>query len=172
MLILYTIISNTVVGYVQNLSPLKRSRKGTSYFNAILQSGQESFHHVVCFSPEKRARLEEASNAKETVCISPVKRNASKLKLYQDEVILSHDAIIQNGGETTYHFSEFSSFEEAPFVKVSDLSKYGNKPVSCNLYINVSKCPSIPVMLPYRVETIKRKDCPANDETGCTVISL
>lgn len=44
--------------------------------------------------------------------------------------------------------------------------------MSCYLYIKTDDSPTVPILLSYRVDTMQRRNCPANDETGCTQISL
>ena len=64
----------TVSGFVQSVLPMKRSRKGTSYFNAVIQS-HDKYHQMVCFS------LEKITDEKVSLQLAPIKRKPSLLKM-------------------------------------------------------------------------------------------
>ncbi|KAL0146571.1 hypothetical protein M9458_058202, partial [Cirrhinus mrigala] len=57
--------SDSVCGYVHNVSPLKTAVKTCNkYFNAVLQVDRDEFHNVVVFAAEKHTAFVQANKTK------------------------------------------------------------------------------------------------------------
>ena len=68
-----------VEGYVHSVTPTKLSVKtNASYYNFILQTDRTTFTDVVSYSPENRRYLLQASEKKNPIKITNVKRALSK----------------------------------------------------------------------------------------------
>jgi len=69
-----------VEGYVYTVTPTKLSVKtNASYFNFVLQTNRTTFTDVVSYTPENRGYLIQASEKKNPIKITNVKRALSKL---------------------------------------------------------------------------------------------
>lgn len=66
-----------VVGYLHTVSPVKTSRKNVRYFDATIQTGQEEYRRVVCFSPDKRASFVQATDNKQPVKVVAAQKSIS-----------------------------------------------------------------------------------------------
>ncbi|XP_064636927.1 uncharacterized protein LOC135493490 isoform X1 [Lineus longissimus] len=62
------------VGYIHNVSPMKRSRTNHDYFNSTLQIGPNAYTNILGFNKKHLAQLKEAAQHK-----SPVKINKAAL---------------------------------------------------------------------------------------------
>ena len=70
--------SETVVGYLHSVSPMKMSKNSRRYFEATLQTGREAYNRVVCFSPEKRDQFVHAAENRQAVKLFATRKSISK----------------------------------------------------------------------------------------------
>lgn len=70
--------SETLKGYLHNVSPVKLSKSNKRYFDASLQTGREEYRRVVCFAPEKRGACSQASGNKQAVKLVDCRKLISK----------------------------------------------------------------------------------------------
>ena len=57
---------NEISGYLQEVSPIKTSRKNNLYFDGTIQIGRAEYQHFVCFDAAKQSSFS-------TTAMSPVK---------------------------------------------------------------------------------------------------
>ena len=168
--VFYTSVN--VSGYVQNISPLKRSKKNVEYFTAVLQNQEQSYDKLVCFSPTKKAKLEKASLEKSPIKIEGVKRSLSKFKPFDNEILVGEENVVTDT-KLDYPFSLYQEVEDSPMMKVGDLSKCRDREkVSVNVFVKVSTFPAVKVNLSYLSHPISKKEACANDITGTIPIVL
>ena len=164
---------------------MKRARNSNiEYFNAVFQDEKDSFNRVVCYSPEKRKKLEQLSTAKSPVKLVSIKKYPSKLKLFKNEISINAKTVVTEGA-VTFDYEDFEAVkDDAPFTKLVDLPSTKNLPnmpssskeernfVSVKVFVKVSDFPKVMVILPYLAEPIEKIEVCANDETGVIPLTL
>lgn len=71
-------VEEDVVGFVQSVENIKVSQRGSRYFQAVLQTGHDEFHRLVCFAADKRAQLLQSAACKQAVKLGAVQKGVSK----------------------------------------------------------------------------------------------
>ena len=74
--------NNIVRGYIHSVSPVKVSARNTKYFNFVVQTDRDEYHHGVSFAPEKQAVFLAASQRSQGTELSNVRRVPSKCKCH------------------------------------------------------------------------------------------
>ncbi|KAG9330442.1 hypothetical protein JZ751_024446 [Albula glossodonta] len=83
--------SDTIVGYLHSVSPVKTSRWNVRYFEANLQTGREEYHRLVAFAVGKRTAFVQTSQNDRAVKLANLKKSVS----YSDPG--GFDVICSNG---------------------------------------------------------------------------
>ena len=128
---------------------------------------------MVCFSPEKRIKLEQACNKKSPIKINSAKKSLSKFKDFQDEIAINENTTICDD-EVDYPFAPVVLLKaDAPFTNVGLLESLTDREiVSLHLFLKVSGFPKISVVLPYLASPIDKLEVCANDATGSIPLAL
>ena len=176
MFLIYFVLFFTSVeisGYIQNISPLKRSKKNVEYFTAVLQNQENQFDKLVCFSPSKKAKMEKSCLERSPVKIQGAKRTPSKFKPFDNEILVAEENIVLDG-QLEFEFSQYQEvLEDAPLTKIGDLTKCGDREkVTVKVFVKVTTFPAVKVNLPYLSNPIQKKEACANDTTGTIPIVL
>lgn len=67
-----------VVGYFQNVTPMKRSARNSQYFNMTLQTDTDEYRDGVCFMAENLPAIQELAENKSPVRITSMTKVPSK----------------------------------------------------------------------------------------------
>ena len=82
-----TSLGSALVGYVHNVSPVKRNRRNTlNYSTFTLQVGENSMHDALCYSTTKRAILAEKEASRTPIKIARFTRTADHTKLVVNDI--------------------------------------------------------------------------------------
>ncbi len=65
--------SSSINGFLHDVTKIKTSRNNTRYFNAVLQH-KETFHRLVCFSPDKQTTFASAADMASPVKLTNIQR--------------------------------------------------------------------------------------------------
>ena len=82
-----TSLGTALVGYVHNVSPVKRNKRNTlNYSTFTLQVGENSMHDALCYSTTKRAILAEKEASRTPIKIARFTRTADHTKLVVNDI--------------------------------------------------------------------------------------
>ena len=82
-----TSLGSALVGYVHNVSPVKRNKRNTlNYSTFTLQVGENSMHDALCYSTTKRAILAEKEASRTPIKIARFTRTADHTKLVVNDI--------------------------------------------------------------------------------------
>lgn len=162
-----------VTGFVHLLSPVKQSRSSeTKFFNAVIQSDDDNYVKMVCFSPAKRKILADAENEKEAVVITNVTRSPSKLRCFNEEIKVSDNSGIRKADseEVAFGHKEFEDEKPSTFSSIKSLKEMNaGEFVSFKGFAHVEDRAAVPVTLSYSKQELLVKEIIVNDETGTTI---
>jgi hypothetical protein len=84
--LLYFILAETLEGYVHLISPVTTATKSsTKYFDLKLQTTESAGVRMVCYSPERRQKLQQSQQSKSPVKIAGLVKNKSKRSSCESE---------------------------------------------------------------------------------------
>ena len=81
---------NEISGFLQNVSPIKTSKKNSLYFDGTIQTGQDKYKHFVCFDTTKQNAFRMAAESEK----NPIKLQNINLVPSQREAN-SSDVIVK-----------------------------------------------------------------------------
>ncbi|XP_078580307.1 uncharacterized protein LOC144864279 [Branchiostoma floridae x Branchiostoma japonicum] len=100
-----------LTGYIHNVSPMKKSRRGASYFNFDLQE-KDAVRKAVCFSPEKRKVVEDQEQS----------QHGCKITRYSQGSFSQTDIVINKATIIDKEQLPFPSKKvEVPFTPLKDI---------------------------------------------------
>ena len=71
-------VAAAVEGDISNVTPIKISKNGKQYFNAVLQISNEEFHAVVSFKMQLHAHFLHFAQGQQAVKLCNIRKTSSK----------------------------------------------------------------------------------------------
>lgn len=97
-------LPRTLVGYVHNISPIKRNKRNTlDYSTFKLQLGEKLMQEALCYSPSKRAILAEKEASRIPVKITRYTKTADLTKVVVNDIT---QITAPNSFECSFQFSQ------------------------------------------------------------------
>ena len=110
------------VGYVQNVSPTKKSSKRKiSYFDFQLQTGENEHTRAICFQPSMRGTLQSYETSGIPVKIRNVTKKESPLHASQMDLVLNVRSVVEKANTSEISYEGTPSIQETPNVHVKDI---------------------------------------------------
>jgi len=106
----------TIIGYVHNLSPIKRNKRNTiDYTSFTLQLSENTKQPALCFSKTKRKILEEKSTTRTPVKIMRYTKSTDKSK-----IIINDKTVLSAPDDLDYNF-QYADVDDCPITSIADL---------------------------------------------------
>lgn len=99
-------------GYIRNVSPTKRSSKGSfPYFNFLLQVNSKQTHRAVCYDPTKQKLLKRYQESKEPVTLGNIAEKKNQVKPSVKQLIVTKRSTIEpaNINDIDYEYDDDST---------------------------------------------------------------
>jgi len=94
---------------------------------------------MVCFSPSKRLKLEQASVKKSPVKLTSVKKSFSRIKAFEQEIIVNDTAEVVEEVDYPFIAIPVPTTMDSPHTNVTALQELPDRDkVSLHLYIKVT----------------------------------
>lgn len=83
---------NEIEGFLQNVSPIKTSKKNNLYFDGTIQTGRTEYKHFVCFDTNKQSAFAAADKSPvklKDISLTPSQREANS----SDVIVKKHSTM-------------------------------------------------------------------------------
>ncbi|KAL2076441.1 hypothetical protein ACEWY4_027969 [Coilia grayii] len=111
-----------ITGYLHEVSPVKTSWRNVSYFDATMQTDQGDYKRVVCFSPEKRAAFQQATDNKQSVKLINAQKTISSSNPGTFDVLVSSRSSVEAAEQLSFPWREPRTTEK---VSIADVLALG-----------------------------------------------
>ena len=112
-----------VFGYVQGVSPVKKSRMSRPYFNFHVQTGEEEWHRAVCFEEKLQGTVQSFSSAESAIQISNVRKTPRRDDPVEVDFIMNNKSKIAKASnkDVPFNFQIGEHLDAVRLVEVDDI---------------------------------------------------
>ncbi|KAG7467869.1 hypothetical protein MATL_G00136760 [Megalops atlanticus] len=161
--------SETVVGYLHSVSPLKNSKKNVRYFNATLQSGREEYRRVVVFAVDKRPAFTQASVAKRAVKLTNVRKTVSYCDPAGFDVMFANTSGLEVMENLPFFWREPSNIAR---VRIADVLALGPRQQVGVVHAKILPDGAVSRVVPVAGVPRELKEVRICDRSGLTTLTL
>ena len=153
------------------MSPRKKTRFNTPYFNCVLQEN-EKYHQVYSFSSSQYDSVKKLVDDRVPIKFLPAKRKQSHLKKFDEE--MEFPAQISPIKKLDFEYKPMQRNDaDAEHKSIAEVLQLpSSEKVSIKVYCNIENRPEVEVQLDYRPTPLMKKEILVNDDTGFVKVAL
>ncbi|XP_064640887.1 uncharacterized protein LOC135495838 isoform X2 [Lineus longissimus] len=151
----------SVVGFVHNTSPVKRSKTNMNYFDSQIQTGSTQFQRVVCFHQRHHTFFKEAEEKKSPIKLAKIHTTPNWYDNTKEDIKVNKDTTLENTKKALSFKYKTPKLQQPVTTTVTDFvykipSTEKNK-INITAFVNQVVEEQSEVQLSYKTEPTKKK---------------